>query len=373
MARPLRVLVLSPDFPPAFGGIQVAMHRIASHLPSSRVEVVTFDWPGAETFDESETLDVRRVRMHKSRKRSVAMLNLAAINAARESRPDVVLSGHIVTSPAASLLSRIRSIPFVQYVYADEVRSRPRLAAFAVRHADAVVAISRHSRNMAHLAAGRAEKVQIIPVGVDLPLDSGEQRAERPTILTVARLRDRHKGHDVIIRAMPLILERVPDAQWVVLGDGRLRGELEQLAASHGLNGHARFLGQVSDAERDAWLDRAHLFAMPSRLPDEGVGGEGFGIVYLEAGAHGLPVVAGNVAGAMDAVVDGETGFLVDPTDHVAVADAVADILGDPAKAEELGRAGAARAREFAWPVIGERLEQLLLEVAHRNGNGNGR
>jgi phosphatidylinositol alpha-1,6-mannosyltransferase len=230
-----------------------------------------------------------------------------------------------------------------------------------------VVAISRHARDMVELAAGQTGRVTIIPVGVDLPPAHGDARAERPTILTVARLHDRHKGHDVIIRAMPLILERVPEAQWVILGDGRLRPELEQLAATEGLNGRARFLGRVSDHERDAWLDRAHVFAMPSRLPESGIGGEGFGIVYLEAGAHGLPAVAGNVAGAMDAVVDGETGCLVDPTDHVAVADAVSELLLDPARAEALGRAGAARAREFAWPVVAEQIEQLLFEVAGRN------
>jgi glycosyltransferase involved in cell wall biosynthesis len=102
---------------------------------------------------------------------------------------------------------------------------------------------------------------------------------------------------------------------------------------------------------------------MPSRLPPDG-GGEGFGIVYLEAGLHALPVVAGNVAGALDAVVDGETGLLVDPTDHVAVADAISSLILDPELAERLGRAGERRAREHSWPVIARRVEDLLLEVA---------
>src|SRR4051812_37192313 len=75
-----------------------------------------------------------------------------------------------------------------------------------------------------------------------------------------------------------------------------------------GLDGHVHFVGAVSDVERDVWLDRAHVFAMPSRLPRGGQGGEGFGIVYLEAGVHEVPVVGGNVAGALDAVVDGVTG-----------------------------------------------------------------
>jgi phosphatidylinositol alpha-1,6-mannosyltransferase len=163
---------------------------------------------------------------------------------------------------------------------------------------------------------------------------------------------------------MPLIRARVPDAHWVVVGDGPLRAQLEGLAAAHGLDGAVRFVGQVSDAERDRWLERADVFAMPSRLRSGGSGGEGFGIAYLEAAAHGLPVVAGNVAGALDSVVDRKTGLLVDPGDHIAVADAVSALLLDPGWAADLGRAGAVRARRFAWPTIAGRVEDLLLRVA---------
>jgi phosphatidylinositol alpha-1,6-mannosyltransferase len=93
-------------------------------------------------------------------------------------------------------------------------------------------------------------------------------------------------------------------------------------------------------------------------------GGEGFGIAYLEAGAHELPVVAGNVAGAGDAVVDGVTGLLVDPTDHVAVADAITELLTNRPRAEAMGRAGKARARQFTWAQTAKRVESVLQEVA---------
>jgi phosphatidylinositol alpha-1,6-mannosyltransferase len=186
-------------------------------------------------------------------------------------------------------------------------------------------------------------------------------------VVTVARLRDRHKGHDVLARAIALIRARVPDIQWIVVGDGPLRPQLERLAAAQGLDGQVYFVGEVSDAERDAWLDRAHVFAMPARLPPGGVGGEGFGIVFLEANAHGIPVVAGNVGGALDAVVHGETGLLVDPTDPKAVADAIGELLLDPERATELGRGGAARARSFVWPTIARRVEELLLHIARES------
>ena len=102
---------------------------------------------------------------------------------------------------------------------------------------------------------------------------------------------------------------------------------------------------------------------MPSRLPAGDFAGEGFGIVYLEAGAYGKPVVAGNVAGALDAVLDGETGLFVDPTDHVDVANAITRLLLDSELARRLGGAGAVHAGTFAWPVICERVEAVLLEL----------
>jgi phosphatidylinositol alpha-1,6-mannosyltransferase len=104
------------------------------------------------------------------------------------------------------------------------------------------------------------------------------------------------------------------------------------------------------------------VFAMPSRVPARSAG-EGFGIVYLEAGVHGLPVVAGRAGGALDAVLDGSTGLLVDPTDHVQVAQAITRLLTDRESAARMGAAGSERARNFSWPIIAGRVEQLIVEA----------
>ncbi|HWX73716.1 MAG TPA: glycosyltransferase, partial [Solirubrobacteraceae bacterium] len=138
---------------------------------------------------------------------------------------------------------------------------------------------------------------------------------------------------------------------------------LEALARSRGLGEAARFLGALGDTQRDEWLDRCELVAMPSRLPEGGGAGEGFGIAYLEAAAHARPVVAGRVGGAPDAVLDGETGLLVDPTDAEAVAEAIARLVRDRELSRRLGAAAAERAREFAWPLIAARVEALLFEL----------
>jgi phosphatidylinositol alpha-1,6-mannosyltransferase len=180
--------------------------------------------------------------------------------------------------------------------------------------------------------------------------------------LTIAQLLYRYKGHDVLIRALAELRTRVSDFEWVVIGDGPLRPSLEALASSSGLDGCARFLGSVGHEQRDRWLRRADVLAMPSRLP-----GEGFGIAYLEAGTYGKPVLAGNVAGPLDAVADGVSGLLVDPTDATAVAAAVERLLFDRELAERLGQGGLARARDFAWPAIAERVEVALLDTVAKS------
>ena len=207
------------------------------------------------------------------------------------------------------------------------------------------------------------KRLAVVHPGVDLPGDSAPQAEPRPTFLTISRLQERYKGHDVMTRALALVRARLPDVRWVVIGDGSLRPALEALARSHGVRDAIDFLGTVSDAERDEWLRRARLLAMPSRLPAGGLAGEGFGIVYLEAGAFGKPVVAGRAGGALDAVVDGVTGLLVDPTDPVDVADAITRLLCDGELTARLGRAGVERARQFTWADTVRRVQDLALEL----------
>jgi phosphatidylinositol alpha-1,6-mannosyltransferase len=360
-----RILLLTPDFPPERGGIGLMMHRLAQHFERLTVHVVTRAAPSANEFDRVQAFAVRRIRVPASHRAEVAALNFRAVMEALRIRPRVVLSGHIVTSPAAAAIARALRIPVVQYVYADEMRARPALTRFALRSAAITIALSRYARGVALTLGPGSTVVETIPPGVDLPDHRVVEQPTRPTVLTVARMQERYKGHDILIRALPLILARVPDARWVAVGDGPLRRPLEHLAEALGVSEHVFFAGSRSFESDAGWFERAHVFAMPSRLGPGGAGGEGFGIVYLEANARGLPVVAGNVAGALDAVVDGVTGLLVDPTDHVAVAESVTTLLLDRARAEVLGRAGAERAREFAWPKVARQVEDVVLSLAN--------
>lgn len=356
MTSAVRALLMTPDYPPARGGIQYLLHGLVSHAERIRFDVVTF---GARAQGVSDDDGIRRVAPRGPRAVAVATLNAACVCAAHRLRPHVLLCGHIVTAPAAATTG----IPFVQYVHASELAMRPRLATFAVRRAAATIALGEHGRQLALAAGAAPERIEVIPPGIDLPPVAPAPAVRLPMIVCVARLEDRYKGFDVLLRALALVRSRVPEATLTLAGDGPLRASLEALARANGCADAVRFAGAVSDGERDRLLREAAVFAMPSRLPPGG-GGEGFGIAYLEAAAHGTPVVAGNVGGALDAVVDGITGLLIAPDDHVAVADALCELLLDRDRAATLGAAGRARAEGFAWPAIVPRVEDVLIRAA---------
>lgn len=357
----IRVLVATPDFPPERGGIQTLIGEVVRRLENFDRTVVTLNSAGAAAFDAGSGMPTVRVpRRSGSHKASVAVLNARTLELGMRLRPSVILSGHVVTAPAAITLQRAIGARVVLYTHANEFESRPRLSSRAVRDANAVIAVSRYTRQLVEDAGGDPRSIHLIHPGVARPDFPIHARDARPTLLTVARLTERNKGHDVVLRALPRVLERVPDLRWVVLGGGPLQPGLEALAREVGVAGCVDFLGAVTDAARDEWFDRAHAFVLVSRPRPSGGGGEGFGIVYLEAAAHGLPVVAANVGGALDAVDDGRTGLLVDPTDADAVADAVCALLTDRARAQEMGRAGAVRAREFTWEAAAAQVATVL-------------
>lgn len=367
-----RVLVLTPDYPPAVGGIEALASGLVSSWSRARPRVLTRTAPGSRSFDRENEVEIRRTTRLPGgigNRLSLLWLNVAGLAQALRFRPAVVLNLHIVTSPAAWAARRLMGVPYVQYGHGKEIAARPRLARFAFGNAAAAVVVSAHTERLVAACGASGGRLSRIPPGVTIrssPEKRDQPRDGRPIVVTVARLDDRHKGHDVMVRAIRAVRARFPDVLWVVVGDGSLRSAYEQMVRDEGLDGSVLFCGALSDAERDEWFERAAVFAMPSRIPPDG-GGEGFGIVYLEAAAHGLPVVAGNAGGAVDAVEDGETGILVDPTDHLEVAEAIMQLLSDPAKANALGASAASRAQRFAWPRIAAEVEELLIETNQRH------
>jgi phosphatidyl-myo-inositol dimannoside synthase len=373
------VLVVTLDFPPRVGGIQILVHRLALSLPKYRAIVVAPSAPGAGAFDAALPFPVIRVRPDPSGSRVrklVCLLRMLerSVTAAWRTRPRILLCSHVIVAPIGWAIRGLLGVPYVVYVHADELVRLGSLRTRVLRAADHVIADSRYSKDLAVQAGVTSERIAVIGQGADTAPDATpEPGVSPPTILSVARMDELYKGQDVLIRSLPMVRARIPGVRLVLMGEGIFRSYLERLARSLGMSDRVIFTGRVPDAERDRWLSACDVFAMPSRVHALDGAGEGFGIAYLEAGAHGKPALAGRIGGSLDSVVDDVTGLLVDPQSVHEVADGLLRLLTDHDLARRLGEAGRQRvATELSWAQAGRRVEAVFLEVVARSSVGHG-
>lgn len=371
-----RTLVVTNDFPPRTGGIQSFVHALVRRLPADRVVVYAPAWDGAEDFDATCGFEVVR---HST------SLMLPAPPVARRAREiatrfgcDSVLFG--AAAPLGALAPALRSAGVRRAVgithgheagWALLPGGRTGLAKIASR-LDALTYLGSYTRRLIGRAlrpADRGKLVRLHP-GVDpdrfAPDSGGPARraslglAQRPVVICVSRL-VRRKGQDTLVRAMPAILRRVPDAVLLIVGDGPDGARLRAMTDAHGLGEHVRFVGSVPDADLASWYGVGDVFAMPCRTRRRGLDVEGLGMVFLEASACGLPVVAGDSGGAPDAVLDGITGRVVDGESPGGVAHIIAGLLDDPAAAAAMGARGRQWVlEEWGWDEQVRTLESLL-------------
>ena len=283
----------------------------------------------------------------------VAQTQFAAQAVRYASRYDLIVCGHVALAPVAHMLLRVRRRPYVVIGYGIDVWGPlgPRREA-ALRRAARVVALSRFTaRQVASVHDVAEARIDVIYPAVDPVLLRGARAADAPseshdavTLLTVARLsaRERYKGCDTVIAALPAVLAEAPEVRYVIAGDGDDRPRLRALAEEREVAAAVTFAGQAQRADLPPLYRECDIYVMPSiaeQRPD-GWAGEGFGIVYIEAAAFGRPVIAGNGGGAPEAVRDRITGYVVDGRDVAAVAAAIAALARDSALRARMGAAG---------------------------------
>ena len=379
-----RTLVVTNDYPPRVGGIQRTLGAIVGELPPDRVTVLCPDWEEAAAFDAGVAYRVlRQPERFLWPGRSLARRVEAA---AREVGAQVVLFG--AAYPLALLGPRLakRGTPYLALAHGFEYWLSIAPGAHALMRratgpAARIAVCSRFVARVVRTAVPGGVPVSVLYPGADadafhpdLPTDDLRERhgvAGRPLVVCVSRLVPR-KGQDTLIRAMPEIRRRVPEAALVIVGGGPHRGRLEAMAAGE-TPGSVVFAGEVSEEELPRYYRLGDVFAMPCRTRLGGLEVEGWGNVFIEAAACGRPTVVGDSGGAREALVDGVTGLLVDGADADAVADAVASLLEDPAHAEAMGAAGRARVEHhFTWPRVAEQLAGWLVEAAGDPSRGGG-
>jgi phosphatidylinositol alpha-1,6-mannosyltransferase len=371
-----RTLLVTNDFPPRTGGIQTYLHAFAERLPSDELVVYAPAWPGAAEFDAASPVPVHR--HPTSLMLPVPTVAARAAALAREYGATTVWFG--AAAPLALLGPHLRRRAGVERVigstHGHEVGwsmlpgGRQTLRRIGA-DADVLTTISRYTRSRVAAAFGSRAALEVVPSGIDTdrfrpdPDARAELRrryrvGDAPLVVCVSRLVAR-KGQDTLIRALPLVRERVPGVRVLLVGGGPGGDRLRRLAREVGMDEHVVFAGAVPAAEVAAHHAVGDVFALPCRTRGGGLDVEGLGIVLLEAAAAGLPVVAGDSGGAPETVQEGRTGHVVDGRDVAAVASAVAGLLSDPERARAMGAAGRAWMRqEWTWPARVARLRALL-------------
>ena len=364
-----RHLLVTNDFPPKVGGIQSYLWELWRRLPAEAVAVHSTPYAGAGEFDADQDFTV-------SRSREPVLLPTPMVSRRVGRLAEAHGAELVVWDPAlpVGLVAPREDRPYAVVLHGAEVTIPGRLPGTrqllgrVLRGASLVICAGRYPEAEAQRAAGGPLPTVVVPPGVDTsrfqPLDAAERSSVRgelglpvdaPLVVSVSRLVPR-KGMDTLIRAAARLRDRVPDVVVAIAGSGRDRARLEGLVEATGAP--VRLLGRVPDEILPGLYGAGDVFSMSCRNRWGGLEQEGFGIVFVEAAAAGVPSVAGDSGGSAEAVAHGETGLVVGrPEDPNEVGDALADLLEDDSRRLEMGRRARQRAEaEFSYDVLAARL-----------------
>ena len=373
-----RTLVITNDFPPRPGGIQTFGYEIVRRFDPESVTVLTSNWEGAAEFDAAQDFKIVRANT-QTLVPSKSTLSMAREIVVAENITRVLFGA---AAPLGLLAAPLRKLGVTNIVGMTQGHETGWAMTPGTRQAlrkigndtDYLTYISEytHKKIAKALSPDAAARMRRIVPGVDSTefspdnLSSGNQlRTElgwidRPVIVCVSRLMAR-KGQDELIRALPIIQQTVANASLIIVGDGPYRKDIERLVKKLGLENFVHLTGKVSQAELSKWYAAGDVFAMPCRTRMGGWDVEGLGIVFLEGSATGLPVIVGDSGGAVDAVIDGETGYLVDGTNTAEIAGRIAYLFANPDIAKKMGEAGRNWVtQEWTWDQNFKKLDGLL-------------
>lgn len=361
-------LLVTLDYPPQIGGVAVYYKHLIDEFPEEDVLVLTADEVDGRKIQETTGV-IRRKILFKSRLLWPKWLPLLweIWKIARENKIKIIQVGQILpVGMAVYIVNKFFKIPYMVYCHGMDVMTaaqsprKKRLAQKILKNAEFVVANSEFTKEKVLEYGIRAQDVMIVypcpnvklrrkvaPEEIE-DLKNKYGLRDKKIILTAGRLVER-KGHDVVLGALHKLKESVPSAHYVIIGEGPKEEAVRQMIKILKLEDSVSLIGKATDYELAAWYELCNIFIMISRqLKDEDA--EGFGIVYLEANMFGKPVIAGKSGGVAEAVLDNETGILVEPTNPQEIISALEKLLKNPEEARRLGENGRQRVeQDFQW------------------------
>lgn len=381
--NPKKILLVAGVFPPGIGGMQNYYYNLAVHT-KHEMTVLASEYAESETFDRKQKFKIVRgafLRNEKADLRSWGRLFRSVRKMLKHDEPDVTVYGYVLIGFIGLLLRYISGRPYVISTHGMDLLMFRRFPGFnqivklILRKADGVMANSEFTKNLLGDYGVDPHRIGIVYPGVEGHFNRQPKDQElvrqyglegKYVILSVGRLVTR-KGQDRVIAAMPEILGQIPNAVYLVVGDGPDRKRLEQLAKDNGVEDAVIFAGSVSGSERlNAFYNLGDQFIMACRQLTKG-DAEGFGIVYLEAASAGIPVIAGRSGGATEAVLDEVTGLLADPESPADIAAQIIRFQTDPALRVRLTEAGYKRAKtEFQHGNVAETFDVYISRLCSR-------
>jgi len=363
-----KTLVITLEFPPQIGGISSYLDNLTKHLPNEKIVVLAPKQTGQNIFDENCGYKIIRKKMYWFLwPRWIKLLLLSLLIIKKERIEQIYVHHAIPVGYVACLINKVLKIPYVIFFHGTdlEIITTSKLKKIELRpiikNAKKIVVNSEFLKNklIARMESVEENKIDIIyPCPADFFLEkvppeiiddlkSKLALTGKKVILTVGRIEE-GKGYPHIMRVLPEILKKIPNLVWLIIGEGKKESQIVAMVQKNNLQNVVRFLGQVKYKELPKYYQLANLFVLLTHKDDNKE--EGWGTVFLEAGASGLPVVAGEVGGVSEVVSDLTTGILVNPYQDIQVINAISELLLKQDYAKEMGEKARTRIKEnFIW------------------------
>ncbi|MFP7473335.1 glycosyltransferase family 4 protein [Niallia taxi] len=356
-------LFVSVDFPPENGGIQNYVYGIVSHLNPQNTVVLTSNRAGEDnyrSFDEKQQFKTYRIGITNQvsfvrQMVQLVVLFFSVISIHKKHKVEELHFGNIMPiGIAAPLLKKVLKVDFYPYIHGlDFLESKTnhlkfRLLMYSLKHATKIICNSNYTKGVLLKSGIEKERLTVIHPGIppqNAPsYDRGKliekyQLQDKIVLVTVGRLVKR-KGHDKVIESIKELVKEYPKIKYVICGKGPERENLEGIVQKYKLQQHVVFTGDIDRNELEGLYSIARLFIMLNRELKEQGDVEGYGIVFLEAGIHKLPVIGGNNGGVPDAIIDGHTGFLVNSSNQKEINNVIETLLRDDSLSTQIGENG---------------------------------
>jgi len=360
-----RILLITPDFPPNEGGVARYLQALADHF-QERIEVLADPHPHWQLFDPDKSYPIYRDTL-LSRFIWPRWLKTVGYLWKYRSRYSLILTSHVLPIGSAALLAKkFTGTPYVVFVHGMDVRlaasssRKKRLAKNVLKGAQLVVANSQALANELARDFGMKEILVVYPCLSESSLPPSAPNPERPfTLLTVSRLVER-KGHQHVLNALAHLrgTGQLTDFTYHIVGEGPMEATLRSMVDTLILHEHVVFHGRVLDEQRQQLYEQSDVFVMP--VSQDALDKEGFGLVYIEAAASGLPSIATQIEGVDEAVLHDQTGILLPMLDEQQLANAILTLARDVGLREQLGIQAREHAKNFTCENQMSKLDPYL-------------